>query len=167
MEMEQLSMDNLYMTDVQRLENAIRAELRYDEVYLAHITVTENKHTITVKSRTMVAARVSSKKDGSLHLEFKARYLPKFSGTQVQKAKDGGRIVLRSFEEVLAFVPQIAAMAVEELAGQGDSFACCSRFTACSDAGHCLHPDKLTALSCSYRKNLEKGRIFYGENKNI
>ena len=47
------------------------------------------------------------------------------------------------------------------------TFDCCGRFEACSDAGHCVHPDPEEALGCSYKRNLSKGRIFYGKNKNI
>lgn len=47
------------------------------------------------------------------------------------------------------------------------SFSCCSRFTACSDALKCVHENKLYATGCTYRRNLENGRIFYGKNRNI
>lgn len=46
-------------------------------------------------------------------------------------------------------------------------FACCSRFVECSDAKRCLHENKLYSTACSYRHNLEAGKIFYGKNKNI
>lgn len=44
---------------------------------------------------------------------------------------------------------------------------CCSRYNACSDAKKCIHPDLFYARICSYRKNLEAGRIFYGKNCNV
>jgi len=44
---------------------------------------------------------------------------------------------------------------------------CCSRYLECSDAKVCTHPDKAFALGCGYRKILNSGRIFYGENRNI
>lgn len=47
------------------------------------------------------------------------------------------------------------------------TFGCCSRFVACSDAKHCIHPDELHAKGCIYKTNLDAGRIFYGKNKNI
>ncbi len=48
-----------------------------------------------------------------------------------------------------------------------DEFGCCSRYIACSDAKECVHPDYLESLGCAYKRNLEKGLIFYGKNKNI
>lgn len=45
--------------------------------------------------------------------------------------------------------------------------ACCNDFVRCSDALECLHKYDENYAGCWYRKNLEKGRIFYGKNKNI
>ena len=47
------------------------------------------------------------------------------------------------------------------------SFGCCDLYTQCSDKKKCLHEDLLYATSCMYRKNLERGKIFYGDNKNV
>lgn len=44
---------------------------------------------------------------------------------------------------------------------------CCSRYLECSDAKACVHPDKLFALGCGYRKILQSGKIYYGKNRNI
>ncbi len=46
-------------------------------------------------------------------------------------------------------------------------FSCCSRFLECSDKKKCIHPNRLYATGCEYRKNLESGRIFFGKNRNI
>ncbi len=46
-------------------------------------------------------------------------------------------------------------------------WSCCSRYEACSDAKTCIHPDKDFALSCSYRKKLNAGQIFFGKNRNV
>ena len=45
-------------------------------------------------------------------------------------------------------------------------FGCCDLFLSCSDAGQCLRMDDPVFWGCLYRRNLEKGRIFYGKNKN-
>lgn len=46
-------------------------------------------------------------------------------------------------------------------------FDCCSRFSECSDAMQCIHPVPAVATSCSYRKVLRSGRVYYGDNRNI
>ena len=48
-----------------------------------------------------------------------------------------------------------------------NKFACCSRYEACSDAKKCLLDNKLFSTACSYRENLEQGKILYGKNRNI
>lgn len=46
------------------------------------------------------------------------------------------------------------------------AFGCCHLYNECSDAEKCLHPDQMYATACSYRKNMESGKIFYGKHKN-
>lgn len=47
------------------------------------------------------------------------------------------------------------------------SFGCCSRFITCSDARKCTNPNRIFALGCAYKDNLESGRIFYGQNPTV
>ena len=42
-----------------------------------------------------------------------------------------------------------------------ETFGCCSLYKKCSAEGKCLHQDILYATACMYRKNLERGNIFY------
>lgn len=46
-------------------------------------------------------------------------------------------------------------------------FGCCGKYEQCSNSRKCLHEDLFYSKACYYRKNLESGRIFYGENRNI
>lgn len=62
------------------------------------------------------------------------------------------------------FLVQIAGETVNRYPKEWD---CCSRYLECSNAKTCVHPDKSFALGCGYRKILNSGRIFYGENRNI
>lgn len=50
---------------------------------------------------------------------------------------------------------------------KSSTFSCCSKFHQCSDEKKCVHENKLYSTACTYRKNLENGRIFYGKNRNI
>jgi hypothetical protein len=56
---------------------------------------------------------------------------------------------------------------VENYEAKADQFGCCSKFEQCSNAGQCMHENLLYAKACAYRKNLEQGRIFFGEKRNI
>lgn len=48
-----------------------------------------------------------------------------------------------------------------------ERIGCCSRFNECSYEKKCIQPDRLLAKGCYYRQNLEKGKIFYGKNRNV
>lgn len=48
-----------------------------------------------------------------------------------------------------------------------DSFGCCSHYKECSEKKSCLFPNNLQYRGCQYRGNLEKGKIFYGDQKNM
>jgi hypothetical protein len=54
-----------------------------------------------------------------------------------------------------------------ERKAKGRLFDCCSRYMACSDARNCVHPSKEFSLSCSYRRAIKQGVIFYGVNRNV
>lgn len=45
-----------------------------------------------------------------------------------------------------------------------DGFACCSSYRKCSELKECVFKNDESHAGCIYRKNLEKGRIFYGKN---
>lgn len=47
------------------------------------------------------------------------------------------------------------------------TFDCCHRYMECSDMKKCTCPDYLYSKSCTYRKKLEKGIIFFGNNRNV
>ncbi|MCI8483462.1 MAG: hypothetical protein HFH41_03870 [Lachnospiraceae bacterium] len=42
-----------------------------------------------------------------------------------------------------------------------NSFGCCALYKECSKKTQCIHSNKLYAKGCIYRKNLERGNIFY------
>ncbi len=48
-----------------------------------------------------------------------------------------------------------------------ESFGCCSKYIECSNNKHCVTEDVRARFSCQYKRNLDKGKIFYGANKNI
>lgn len=76
-----------------------------------------------------------------------------------------GRILLEKFPSFDAH--KETAQKIFEEAIQGNSFDCCSRYMGCSNAKKCIHPDIMMASQCTYRQNLNAGRIFYGENRNV
>lgn len=69
---------------------------------------------------------------------------------------------IRDVEKVLPLVSDLYNEAYEQIVAE--AFSCCSRYVECSDAMKCTHPDRILAKGCYYRKNLENGLIFYGNN---
>lgn len=46
-------------------------------------------------------------------------------------------------------------------------FDCCGRYEQCSDLKKCVHDDPLYSTACTYRKQIENGTVFFGNNRNI
>ena len=53
------------------------------------------------------------------------------------------------------------------IASVSASFGCCNDFLLCSNAKKCIKSNDPFYKGCQYRKNLEAGHIFYGENKTV
>ncbi len=76
-------------------------------------------------------------------------------------------LLLPDSEELVPYIVHITEYKLANYKSKASSFGCCSRFVECSDAKKCVHENKLYSKACSYRTNLELGRIFYGKNRNI
>lgn len=68
--------------------------------------------------------------------------------------------------EIYTFLYDMLFKAVKDFK-PSERFGCCDKNVECSNALKCLHDNAFYARSCWYRINLEAGRIFYGENRNI
>lgn len=77
------------------------------------------------------------------------------------------RIPLTSPESITEHLEFLKEVLEAETDAYPADFGCCSRYVECSNAQQCIHPNPDMALRCIYRKNLKKGKIFYGENKTI
>lgn len=69
--------------------------------------------------------------------------------------------------DLIEFIKVNTIYSVKNYKSKASTFGCCSRFNECSDAKKCVHVNRLYSMACSYRKNLDAGRIFYGKNRNI
>ena len=76
------------------------------------------------------------------------------------------RIPIESPESIANFIDLFCEILDILIDAYPTEFGCCSRFVECSNERKCIHPDQKMALRCAYRKNLKKGKIFYGANKN-
>ena len=77
------------------------------------------------------------------------------------------RIMVNSIDDVALYREALAIISSMLIDAYPCEFDCCSRYEACSDAMRCIHPIPNFSIKCAYRKNLKKGKIFYGRNRNI
>lgn len=66
-----------------------------------------------------------------------------------------------------SYIKKLIERALNNYVSKNPSFGCCSKYVECSNVGYCIHENQLYSKACSYRSNLEAGRIFYGKNRNI
>lgn len=77
------------------------------------------------------------------------------------------RILIDEKHTIDSYTDFLVQIAGETINRYPKGWDCCSRYLECSNARACIHPDKTFALECGYRKILNSGRVFYGENRNI
>ena len=168
--MNQISLEETMFPNYTKIiQNAIDKELENQPSFRKLIHTSENKdHSISIKAKSYLVAKIVPKTT-KFNLEFRTQYsdfFPNHSPKLVNK--EFSRLVFSSIDEIVALSFTLSEIAIDILSEiGGENFGCCSRYEACSDAKACIHPDKLFARACSYRRNLEQGKIFYGKNKNI
>ncbi len=58
---------------------------------------------------------------------------------------------------------ETALFSSTDVSSSKDRVGCCSHYLECSNEGSCIVPDRDYAQTCSYRKNLETGKILFGK----
>lgn len=125
---------------------------------------------LTTGRKTKLAFKVSSKgRKGQKYLSFSVR-----KGTQEKITLSPEAVVKKQKSKPLYadicfpcghsdfgdLISQLISYAVETFE-PSDKYGCCDKYSECSRAGKCLHDNLFYAKACWYRKNLEKGNIFY------
>lgn len=103
----------------------------------------------------------------SIPLVFADLILSSFPQKRLQSDPKYVRILVDEKHTVDTYTDFLVQIAGETINRYPKGWDCCSRYLECSNAKTCIHPDKTFALECGYRKVLNSGRIFYGENRNI
>ncbi len=178
--MEQLLIDLVGQSDVETIRNALTKEINNLE-YTKFLVVEKNKdETISIRAKNILIAKI---KFGKLVRYILVRtknieYFKNYIAThEIQAAteedqisgetREWTRIPINNINDVLSLVDPLCIvymLVLSELGGE--NYGCCSRYIQCSDEKKCLNPDFFSSLACSYKRNLESGRIFYGKNKN-
>ncbi|MDR1852044.1 MAG: hypothetical protein LBR21_05255 [Propionibacteriaceae bacterium] len=92
--------------------------------------------------------------------------LPGYQGdVQSNGSRDTITLTLNQMDDPFyAWVREVIELRYRNYSSTGDAFGCCSLYAECSDARRCLHDNLLYSRKCQYRKNLEAGIVFYGDN---
>lgn len=125
-------------------------------------TTQEKSYVImNIRRKSSIEMLVKSK-----HLE--AVCLPSDAVVNVSKSNEILKCIVfeAETESLFDFIRANIAYAAENFE-PSNSFGCCSRFLECSNMRRCVHENRLYSKGCSYRRNLESGRIFYGVNRSI
>ena len=130
------------------------------------------KEDIDNPGKNFVVLNIQAKK----HVELLIRFsqfsnitLPKYAKIHELKSDKTFKHIIFEYSDlsILEYIKENILYCLKNYRTKESSFACCSKFTECSDAKRCLHENKLYSTACMYRYNLENGKIFYGKNKNI
>lgn len=116
------------------------------------------------------AMEVVRRKNDAIVLNFNKAILPERPAwaTTMQERQNANAILLNDisdFSAFFSFIRSIKTYLFRKLSV--DPAACCNSYLQCSDQRACIIPHSLTSVSCYYRRNLEKGNIFYGKNRTI
>lgn len=77
-------------------------------------------------------------------------------------------VALNSTQDIIALIEALKAhkhFIFRNLISE--TFGCCNDFMLCSEAEKCIHESDRFYNGCTYRTNLEQGKIFYGPKRNI
>jgi hypothetical protein len=86
--------------------------------------------------------------------------------TMPKSKKDVKRMESPRLIDAQFFVKAFPAIIKKAVLTRQTDFGCCGSYVKCSDARRCVKDDVMAMLDCAYNKNLLRGRIFYGKNKN-
>ena len=95
-------------------------------------------------------------------------FVPRIS--RARQLKNTARFTVASSPDDVPAIEEMILAMYNYFADRQTSYsmmACCNDFVRCSDALECLHKYDEEYAGCWYRKNLEKGRVFYGKNRNV
>lgn len=174
--MEQLSFDEFSdkTISIKRLQSILSAIETKNELIAGTLELKENKvKSIVVGYSVYLKKELAAKvkvKTYSLLLHKKLVNIDIISGYVYSKDLQNPKgFVEFEFEDPDCFWSSFQYVINTFLASYvpTERFGCCHRYVECSDAKKCIAPDKIHAKGCIYKDNLEKGKIFYGKNKNI
>lgn len=133
---------------------------------ISNVAFIKNKFDYTIKFFDSVSIKFSIGKNTYIYVKTSVQdQLLNISYEKLKSKSNWLRIPIYSEQDIWKLAELF--ISIYDSVVVSDPFGCCSSFIQCSDARQCIRTD-LRAKACIYRnQNLEKGKIFYGKNKNI
>ena len=159
-------MGNAVVLDQVTIEKLVKSS--FPEEFLPFILKIEvqplkNKYSDDVVKNVFCSNVVITVKNSSFRLNVGSKVLCKLLPNYIYfpEKKELGLIEPNSPDLRGAIIDRVLTLFLDE------QFDCCGYYLECSNAKKCLHPDPFYSISCTYRKHLINGNIFYGVNKNV
>ncbi len=169
--MEQIELNLTLDTDLDvcKIKDALKEKL-VDEEYIRLLNVNRiSDGAISIKAKDSIVVKLVFRVKSSSYMLVRvanAKFFP--AEIVLSYDEEWAKIEFKNIDGIIGFSENIAAAFVKVLKDyEHESFGCCSQYLECSNAKHCVNKNKILSEGCAYKSNLEHGRIFYGENRNV
>lgn len=156
---------------VEELFNKFQQLLISNEIEIKSAVLSKNKTDYSIKFKGNIVLKFKSVDTDCIYIknDFKDEVLKRYGHDTCQFTSAFIVLPVTAINDFDENFSDLLLLIVQKLLGHytADEFGCCSRYLDCSDAKQCVHPNHIESLGCAYKRNLEKGLIFYGKNKNI
>lgn len=134
-------------------------EMEYPDVK----TISSITSVLRIPADNISEINVSSR---ALHNYLLEEGIEKYAAVVVNKGKNnefiGSRIMFTEINDIyFDFIEKAVIFMLKNYSSTNSKIGCCSRFKECSNQGKCIHPNKLYATVCEYKKHLENGNAFF------
>lgn len=153
------------------IKEIISITLLENDISESYLCFEKRKSYISVLFNSSVIVRFTDSPNFTISVP--TSLMPKtdtYSWTNITVAKDYTKIKfsLSEVQDQRGLIEELLTQVTQNFIDKlPKEFDCCSRYMECSDAKHCIHPDRDFSLKCGYRKILRSGKIYYGVNRNI
>lgn len=113
---------------------------------------------------------VNQRQNGKMTIDVLKALLPACPAwvSSIHETKGGNRFALNDIIDTPGFFAYLRLLKEHFFRKvSAEPAACCNSYLHCSDQLACIKQHSLVAVSCYYRRNLEKGKVFYGKNRTV
>lgn len=152
---------------VNKVFNDVKKILTAEGKDTHYVTLKKNKTDYTINFFNTASIKIKFGRKNYFYIKAESGDLPEEYELQVLKSMPGFVRFELSEDRDFGKLSGILSFLYDRSVVAPIIFGCCNSFELCSDALKCVNKDPVLALGCMYRENLEKGKVFYGKNRNV